>query len=175
MNSVAACYPCSGAGWYVSSSYLSGSGPEVPSLAGPFATGVEASDYAKDLITSGSVDDEGRDHVNTIKIVKHDNSVVEDMWHFFIKIQSSDCWNDENAEIFVSLADHIDANLIVSLLSESICIRNQMSTAFEVVNTSGSWDSSVEETTRNCWQGYSAIISRASDLMELIVEDHHST
>lgn len=111
------CYPCSGSGWYVSSSYLSASA-EWPHLTGPFGAQDDAKLYAECMIVSASNDT----MINFINVFEHKNSIAEDARHFFDCL-ANDGWEDEDVDIFLQLVADPSGSAIVTLLSDSLGCR----------------------------------------------------
>lgn len=120
------CYPCSGSGWYVTSSYLSGS-VEVPHLDGPFGCADEAVVFANALIPTSS--SPSSPTYVLIDVFEHHTEPIEDAWWFYDRL-ANDAWCDENAEIITELIGEASGSALVPVLSGAhelrMRIKNEM-------------------------------------------------
>lgn len=113
------CFPCSGSGWYVSSSYVSAS-VEYPFLSGPFETFDVAKAVIDDIIST-----QRYEYLTFANVFEHLTSREVDAWHFF-DLLSNDAWDDQRADVFEELVNDSSGQTIVGLLSGAWDARQQL-------------------------------------------------
>ena len=123
------CFPCSGSGWYVTSSYISGS-VEVPHLNGPFSCSEDAEVFANALIPTSSNPGE-RSYV-LIDMFEHHTERIEDAWWFYDRL-ANDGWSDENVEILTELIGEASGSAIVPVLSGAYELRLRIKNEMDVL------------------------------------------
>ena len=113
-------YPCSGSGWYVTSSYVSG-GIEYAQLSGAFAS---ATDAATNFAASIAALDLACCQLSFSEIFEHPRTRIEDAIYFYNLIAYGEPCNCETEELFLSFVAGGEG--IIDQLSQSRGVREQM-------------------------------------------------